>query len=90
MLQRMRSLNFQTVPGSNTVTDQVTLDKERDQLLSEIQRIGSYTQWNGTDLLDGRLGAVAFQLGANASQMISHTFADLEVANATAFENRAV
>ena len=81
MLQRMRELAVQAVSDSNTAADRTALDKEFEQLASEIQRIGGNTQWNGTNLIDGTIssgGASAFQIGANASQTISHTFAQLK------------
>ena len=92
MLQRMRTLAVQSSSDTNTSTDRAALDSEFTALASEIQRIGTNTQWNGTDLLDGvsTTGAQAFQVGANASQTIAHTFADLEVANADATAHTAV
>ena len=92
MLQRMRTLAVQSSSDTNTSTDRAALDSEFTALASEIQRIGANTQWNGTDLLDGvsTTGAQAFQVGANASQTIGHTFADLEVANADATAHTAV
>jgi flagellin len=91
MLQRMRTLAVQSSSDTNTSTDRAALDSEFTALASEIQRIGTNTQWNGTDLLDGvsTTGAQAFQVGANASQTIEHTFADLEVANADATAHTA-
>jgi flagellin len=92
MLQRMRTLAVQSSSDTNTSTDRAALDSEFTALASEIQRIGTNTQWNGTDLLDGvsTTGAQAFQVGANASQTIEHTFADLEVANADATAHTGV
>ena len=80
ILQRMRSLAVQSGTGTNTSTDRAALDTEFTALASELQRIGANTQWNGTDLVDGvgTAGAQSFQIGANASQTISHTFAQLE------------
>jgi flagellin len=91
MLQRMRTLAVQSSSDTNTSTDRAALDSEFTALASEMQRIGANTQWNGTDLLDGvsTTGAQAFQVGANASQTIEHTFADLEVANADATAHTA-
>ena len=85
MLQRMRELAVQSASGTNSSTDRTALDTEFAALASQIQAIGSNTQWNGTDIIDGTpgsSGSVAFQVGANASQTVSHTFADIEVANA--------
>ena len=90
MLQRMRELAVQAISDSNTSDDRTALNSEFTELASEIQRVGGNTQWNGTDLIDGTQGAVSFQIGANAGQTISHTFADLEVANATTAAHTAV
>jgi flagellin len=75
MLQRMRELAVQAISDSNTTSDRAALDAEFTQLASEIQRVGTNTQWNGTNLIDGTKGASSFQIGANASQTIGHTFA---------------
>jgi flagellin len=85
MLQRMRELAVQAASGTNSSTDRTALDTEFSALASQVQAIGSNTQWNGSDIIDGTpgtSGAVSFQIGANASQTVSHTFADIEVANA--------
>ena len=78
MLQRMRELAVQAASDTNTNADQDSLDLEFQQLDDEIDRIATNTQWNGTKILDGSLGAVAFQVGANASQTIGITFADFQ------------
>ncbi len=77
ILQRMRELSVQAISDSNTSADRSALDKEFTQLASEVQRIGNNTQWNGTDLIDGTKGASSFQIGANASQTVGHTFAQV-------------
>ena len=81
MLQRMRELSVQASSGTMGSTDRTALDTEFSALASQIQAIGSNTQWNGTDIIDGTpgtSGAVAFQVGANASQTVSHTFAKVD------------
>jgi flagellin len=81
MLQRMRELAIQASSGTMSSTDRSALDTEFSALASQIQAIGSNTQWNGTDIIDGTpgtSGAVAFQVGANASQTVSHTFAKVD------------
>ena len=65
MLQRMRELAVQAISDSNTSSDRTALDAEFTQLASEVQRVGSNTQWNGTDLIDGSKGTAVFQIGAN-------------------------
>ena len=37
----------------------------------EIQRVASQTEFNGTKLLDGNFAGQAFQVGANAGQLIT-------------------
>ena len=77
MLQRMREIAVQGASDTNTDTDRDALDIEFQALEDQIQAISENTQWNGTNILDGQLGQVDFQIGANASQTISVTFADL-------------
>ena len=76
MLQRMRELAVQAASGTYSSTDRTALDTEFAALASEIQRIGSNVEFNGTKILDGSgvSGAQSFQVGANASQTVSHTF----------------
>jgi len=93
MLQRMRELAIQAASGTNSSTDRAALDTEFTALASQIQSVGSNTQWNGTDIIDGTpgtSGVVSFQVGANATQTVSHTFADIEVANAASDAHTAV
>ena len=81
MLQRMRELTVQAASGTNTSDDLASLNIEFQALDDQIDAISINTEWNGQKLLDGSLGAVAFQVGANASQTISVTFADLNTDN---------
>ena len=69
MLQRMRTLAQQSANGSNSTDDRGALQKEMDQLGSEINRISRDTTFAGTKLLDGTY-AGSFQVGANANQKI--------------------
>jgi flagellin len=79
MLQRMRELAVQASSGTNSSTDRTALNTEFQALGAEITRVGGNTQWNGTNILDGAAtsGAQSFQIGANASQTIDHTFATI-------------
>ncbi|TNH85181.1 flagellin [Aeromonas sobria] len=70
MLQRMRTLAQQSANGSNSAKDRGALQKEVDQLGSEINRISKDTTFAGTKLLDGSFGG-SFQVGADANQTIS-------------------
>ena len=78
MLQRMRELAVQSTNGTYASADRTALDAEFQDLKAEIGRISDNTQWNGTNIADGAgVSAVAFQVGANASQTITVTFKDV-------------
>ena len=76
MLQRMRELMVQAASGTMSTADKTALNTEFQALDDQIDLISTSTEWNGTKLLNGALGAVNFHVGANASQTISITFAD--------------
>jgi flagellin len=71
ILQRMRELAVQSANGIYTSSDRATLNAEVQQLVSELDRIAETTSFNGQKLLDGSLGKVNLQVGANANQQIS-------------------
>ncbi|MHB8841658.1 MAG: flagellin N-terminal helical domain-containing protein [Candidatus Aquicultor sp.] len=70
-MQRIRELAVQSANASNTALDRSATDKEVQQLVQEIDRIATQTQFNNQTLLDGTLGSKAFQVGANAGQTIN-------------------
>jgi flagellin len=83
MLQRMRELAVQAINGTQTSTNISFLDKEFQQLLTEIDRVADQTQWNGENLIDGSVGTtgtVTYQVGAKASQTMTVDFGDLNAA----------
>ena len=73
-LQRIRELAVRSATGSNSTTDRAALDKEVQQRLAEVTRIAQQTNFNGTKVLDGSAGTVAFQVGANVGETISVNF----------------
>jgi flagellin len=77
ILQRMRELTVQASNDTNTNTDRANIQKEIDQLKSEIDRIASTTQFNTKNLLDGT-ASVTLQIGANASQNIAFTIGKMD------------
>ncbi|MCE9849918.1 flagellin [Aeromonas allosaccharophila] len=77
MLQRMRTLAQQSANGSNSAKDREALQKEVDQLGSEINRISKDTTFAGTKLLDGSFGG-SFQVGADANQTIGFSLSQVE------------
>jgi flagellin len=70
-LQRIRELAVQSANATNSSSDRASLQLEVSQLQSEIDRVATQTQFNGTNLLDGSFTAKAFQVGANAGQTIT-------------------
>ncbi|WP_447937060.1 flagellin [Thermomonas fusca] len=70
-LQRIRELAVQSSNATNSSTDRDALQAEVTQLQAEIQRVASQTEFNGTKLLDGNFAGQAFQVGANAGQLIT-------------------
>ncbi|MGE7307350.1 flagellin [Priestia megaterium] len=58
ILQRMRELSVQASNDTNTVDDRKEIQKEVEQLKSEVNRISDNTEFNTQKLLNGSLGAV--------------------------------
>lgn len=72
-LQRIRELSVQSANSTNSASDRQALQEEVSQLVSEIERTATTTQFNGLNLLDGSFSAQQFQVGANANQTINVT-----------------
>jgi len=70
-LQTIRQLAVQASDGSMTDSDRAALQQEVSQQIQEVNRIASQTTFNGMNILDGSLGNVSFQVGANVGQTIS-------------------
>ena len=66
ILQRMRELAVQSANDTNNNTDRGEIQKEIDQLRSEINRISTDTEFNTKKLLNGDMGKTA-QQGAGAA-----------------------
>ena len=70
-LQRMRELSVQAANDTYTYQDRQDLQKEVNQLISEVNRIADTTQFNGQLLIQGSFsGGKIFQVGANINQTI--------------------
>ena len=69
-LQRMRELSIQAANGTNSASDRSSIQKEIDQLSSEINRIAETTTFNGKNVLSGALGELNFQIGANPGESV--------------------
>ena len=71
MLQRVRELAVQYKNGTLGTNDRAAIQSEVNQLKSEIERIGSETEFNGIKLLNSATGSVTFQVGAGDNQQIT-------------------
>jgi flagellin len=76
ILQRMRELATQASNDTNTAVDRAELQKEIDQLASEITRIADNTEFNTQNLLGGEFKA-KFHIGANADQNLELSIDDM-------------
>lgn len=81
IMQRMRELSIQSANGIYNDGDRATLNAEVQQLKAEVDRIAETTSFNGQTLLDGSLGQVDLQVGAEANQTISLNIATLDTKN---------
>jgi flagellin len=81
ILQRMRELAVQASTDTNTNEDRAEIQKEIDQLATEITRIADTTQFNTMNLLNGDFKGKVFHIGANAQQNAS-----IEIAGMRAYE----
>jgi len=89
ILQRMRELAVQASTDTNTYADRVEIQKEIDQLASEITRIAETTQFNTMELLDGSFTA-KFHIGANQGQNVELVVSDMKAETLkVAFEETA-
>lgn len=83
ILQRLRDLSVQGANDTNNADSRNAIKTEADSLVAELGRIGSSTNFNGAQLLDGSKGgpnALKFQVGANADAA-SQISVDLGAAN---------
>ena len=69
-LQRIRELSVQSANATNSASDRKALQAEVSQLVAEIDRVASNTEFNGINLLDGTFSNRAFQVGADVGQTI--------------------
>ncbi|MDE6888250.1 MAG: flagellin [Eubacterium sp.] len=71
ILQRMNELATQAANDTNTTIDRDAIQKEIDQLSSEINRISSTTQFNTMNLIDGSFSSKKLQVGSLSGQKIT-------------------
>jgi len=76
ILQRVRELAVQSANATNSASDRAVLNAEVTQLVAELDRFASTTEFNGTRLFDGSNSSLVYQVGANANQTITATTTD--------------
>ena len=81
ILQRMNELATQAANDTNTSTDRNAIQKEMDQLTSEINRIQSTTQFNTMNLIDGSFQSKNLQVGSLSGQKIEITISNMNASS---------
>jgi flagellin len=76
-LQRLRELAVQSSNATNSDVDRAALNEEAQQLIGEIDRVSSETNFNGVKLLNGDFEDATFQVGANAGETIDVSIAQV-------------
>jgi len=81
ILQRTRELSVQSANDTTTDDDRKEIQKEVNQLLSEVDRISTQTEFNTQSLLDGSYSGKSFHIGANKDQSMSISISAMGTAN---------
>ena len=76
ILQRMRELSVQSANDTNTASDRESIQEEVNQLISELDRIATTTNFNTQNILDGTFNKGKFHVGANSRETITVTTVD--------------
>jgi flagellin len=85
ILQRARDLQVQASNGSNNAQSLEAINAEITSLGEEITAIGSRTNFNGVNLLEGATtGTLSFQVGANSGDTLDVDLSDVDLAGAVA------
>ena len=78
MLQRVRELGVQSASGIyQDATDRSYMQTEVDELTAQIDQVITNTKFNGVALFDGTTATVTVQTGANGTDTVDLTMADL-------------
>jgi len=77
ILQRMRELAVQSANDTNIAADRTALQAEVTQLIAEVDRIATTTEFNTQVLLNGTFTGRAFHVGANAGQTVALSIATM-------------
>lgn len=78
MLQRVRELAVQSASGTyQDATDRAYMQVEVDELTAQIDQVITNSEFNGVALFDGTTATVTVQAGANGTDTVDLTMADL-------------
>ena len=77
ILQRMNELATQAANDTNTSTDRTAIQSEVNELVKEINRIQSTTQFNTQNLLDGKFTNKNLQIGSLSGQRIQISISNM-------------
>ncbi|MDN3577476.1 flagellin [Chitinimonas viridis] len=77
ILQRIRELAVQSANATNSSSDRQALNSEVNELVAELDRFATTTEFNGLKMFDGSFSSSIFQVGANANQNITATTRNL-------------
>jgi flagellin len=70
MLHRIRELAVQYLNGTLASPERTSIQSEVDQLVTQIEKVGTTAQFNGILLLNGA-APLSFQIGANDNDVVS-------------------
>lgn len=77
VLQRVRELAVQSANGTNSASERANLNTEVQQLIAEVDRIATQTEFNGNKILSSSGGfSASFQVGSDVAQTISLSISD--------------
>ena len=80
MLQRMRELQVQSANGTYSTSDKANITSEQEALAQQIQSVIQNTSFNGKNLFSTASNTISIQAGANASDTVSITLPEMDVA----------
>lgn len=86
MLQRIRELAVQSASGTYQASDRTNLQAEVTELKAQIDSVITNSEFNGVKLFDASVATVTIQAGAEASDAIALTMADLTGVQGATFD----
>jgi len=81
MLQRMRELAIQAANDTNGSADRGFLQSEVSQLIQEIDRVATQTQYNGETILNGNFTDKKIQVGTESGQNVNFSVDSIGIAD---------